>query len=61
MYARLTSLKAQRAAINAEIDEELASPSPCSLRLRSLKRQRLRLKDAMHHIMRRLDGRAQLA
>lgn len=58
MYARLRSLQAKRAIVNAKIDHELSRPTPCNLRLQTLKRQRVRLKDAIYSIVRRLEARA---
>jgi len=60
MDARLRSLQAKRAIVNAKIEAELTRPIPCNLHLQRLKRQRLRLKDAIHAIVRRFAWRHSL-
>jgi hypothetical protein len=60
MSGRLTPLQAKRDILNAKIKQELARPSPCSLRLQALKRQRLRIKDRMAEFSRTIQNFASL-
>lgn len=47
MHRRLESLQTKKEILDAKIDREHARPRPDTLRLQSLKRQRLKLKDRM--------------
>lgn len=45
-------LRARHAALEEEIDRELALPLPDSIRVGELKKEKLRLRDRLHGLMR---------
>lgn len=54
MFARLNALKTRKGIIDAKIQQEAGRPQPDMLRLQSLKRQRLRVKDRIVELGRSL-------
>ena len=44
---RLKSLVRKRATLNERIQDELRRPAPCTIRVRTLKRLRVRIKDQL--------------
>lgn len=51
---RLHALARKRDALNMRIHDELRRPAPCTLRLQTLKRMRLRLKDQVGLVVQQL-------
>jgi hypothetical protein len=51
---RLRSLVRKRANLNDRIQDELSRPAPCTIRVRTLKRLRVRLKDQLGMIAQQL-------
>ena len=47
---RLKSLVRKRATLNERIQDELSRPAPCTIRVRTLKRLRVRIKDQLSMI-----------
>jgi hypothetical protein len=51
MRSRLHSLAHQHEKLEQRIDAEMKNPMPDHLRLQELKRQKLRIKDEMQHLL----------
>ena len=48
--AHLSQLNTKHEALDTQIQHEMKAPLPDSLRLRSLKREKLRIKDRIHEL-----------
>ena len=58
LAVRLTSLTAKHAEIEREIDAENAKPAPDEVRMSALKKQKLKLKDEVMELQRRMNPAA---
>lgn len=56
MIDRMIALRGRRAELEKRIRDEMSRPSPDGLRLQTLKRLKVRVKDQIVLIKRRLDG-----